>query len=352
MIMTNTTDDLQRRANGPINKTLLAMSTGLSGVGCLTILITYGLYKDIRTASRHIIICLSIADLVTVLANCSGLAIQPSTENDTFCIIQSFIGSTAILCSFLWTIMLAVYLYVALVCESQRLAKRMIWPWFHILCWSVPLIINIVALLKKRLGNNTDAGTAGWCWIKITSKNDRRWHMIAWMFIDGKGIELLAYVIVLILYVAVKRHLWRKRNNSLPRTKSFMSQRTADAARHADKKLIIIPLLFILLRMWGTIRFFLYVAGKTNHGSAPVWEIVLLYLHSVGDNLQGATNCLLFCIFTPKVRNHIKRSIFACCQALRCCYVEHDFDESMDERTCLLDSQRQKSKKEKMNLNV
>lgn len=41
-------------------------------------------------------------------------------------------------------------------------------------------------------------------------KNDRRWHMIAWMFIDGKGIELLAYVIVLILYVAVKRHLWRK----------------------------------------------------------------------------------------------------------------------------------------------
>lgn len=171
MIMTNTTDDLQRRANGPINKTLLAMSTGLSGVGCLTILITYGLYKDIRTASRHIIICLSIADLVTVLANCSGLAIQPSTENDTFCIIQSFIGSTAILCSFLWTIMLAVYLYVALVCESQRLAKRMIWPWFHILCWSVPLIINIVALLKKRLGNNTDAGTAGWCWIKLTSNS-------------------------------------------------------------------------------------------------------------------------------------------------------------------------------------
>ena len=39
-----------------------------------------------------------------------------------------------------------------------------------------------------------------------------------------------------------------------------------------------------------------------------------LILQALGDNLQGFMNCLLYCVFTPKVFNHIKQKILTCCK--------------------------------------
>ena len=163
----------QNEAMSTTNVVLLSVSSGLSGIGALVIIITYAFYRDIRTASRHIIVCISIADLVTTIANCSGESIQPSHNGkDIPCILQSFVGTTAILSSFLWTMVLAIFLYIALVRENQALAKRLIWPWCYIVCWLIPLVINVVALCLGKLGNNEDIGTSGWCWINLNGNKD------------------------------------------------------------------------------------------------------------------------------------------------------------------------------------
>ena len=169
-------DSYQNIANGLTNDILLAISAGLSILGCTLILTTYICYKEIRTVSRHIVVCISIADIITTASNLSAIFISPEINseideiNNVSCTVQSFIGTTAVLWSFLWTMVLAMYLYLELVKENKSLGKRLIWPWSHVICWIAPLGINVVALFLHKLGNSGDRNTAGWCWISVFGK--------------------------------------------------------------------------------------------------------------------------------------------------------------------------------------
>lgn len=145
-------------------KYVLFVSTILSTLGCLLIILTYALYKDIRSTSRHIIFCISISDLIVSISNLSAdVFIEPPMIEG--CIIQSFIGSIFLLSSFLWTLSLAIFLYISLVMEKPSTAIAMVHPWFHLVCWLLPLVINLVALVTGNLGNGEDFAVAGWCWI-------------------------------------------------------------------------------------------------------------------------------------------------------------------------------------------
>lgn len=145
-------------------KYVLLVSTIFSTLGCLLIILTYALYKDIRSPSRHIILCISIADLIVSISNLvADIFINPSNKDG--CIIQSFIGSTFLLSSFLWTLSLAIFLYISLVLGKPSTAIALVHPWFHLVCWLFPLAINLVALATGNLGDSQDIAVSGWCWI-------------------------------------------------------------------------------------------------------------------------------------------------------------------------------------------
>ena len=146
-------------------KYVLLGSTILSTIGCLLIISTYVLYQDIRSSSRHIIVCVSIADLIVSLSNLAADFLNPKIKEA--CVVQSFITSTFLLSSFLWTLFLAIFLYISLVLGRPSTATALIHPWFHLVCWILPLAINIVALFTDNLGNNEDLAVSGWCWITI-----------------------------------------------------------------------------------------------------------------------------------------------------------------------------------------
>lgn len=163
-------------SNGLPNVILLGISSISSVIGSLVVMITYFLYKDIRTVSRHVVVCISISDLTVTFFNFLALLMSPeidsglTLDNLITCQIQSFVSTTAVLWSFLWTMVLAVYLYCVLVKENTRLAKNIIWPWAHLFCWILPLAINVTALFLGKLGSSGDRNTAGWCWINVFSK--------------------------------------------------------------------------------------------------------------------------------------------------------------------------------------
>jgi len=60
----------------------------------------------------------------------------------------------------------------------------------------------------------------------------------------------------------------------------LLQRHSLNAARYTDKKIVLIPLLFILLRIWGTIRFFLLLHSDTLSYANQLnfFEIALLYL--------------------------------------------------------------------------
>lgn len=181
-------DDYQSISNGTTNKILLATASGLSVIGSLIVILTYAMYKDIRSISRHLIICISIADLTVTLFNCLALAISPEVDDQVSnfdfvtCQVQSFISTTALSWSFLWTMVLAIYLYCVVVKSSKSLGKRIVWPWAHMCCWSIPLVINVVALFLGKLGNSGDRNTSGWCWINVFSMSNETFVLYSLVF--------------------------------------------------------------------------------------------------------------------------------------------------------------------------
>ena len=168
LVKMNKTHHENELATKLANTIILTAASVLSILGASIIILTFVIFRDIRTPARHIIVCIALSDLISSLSNCFGLFMNG--KGDGSCIMQSFIGSTFIMSSFLWTMFLAVYLCIVIVYEKRDLGRKIIFPWFHIVSWFVPLAINIIAVAMGVLGNSHSLVTGGWCWIEYNSK--------------------------------------------------------------------------------------------------------------------------------------------------------------------------------------
>ena len=202
----------QNYSMGNLNQAIFAFSAVLSIFGSLLILVTYNAYKNIQSPARHIIACLSLADLFTVLANSYGVFTKPNKYGEITCVFQSFFGGGAAMSSYLWTMVLAIYLYVSLEKDNSEILEKLLHPWLHLLCWLLPLAISIVALIFNKLGNGGDRISSGWCWIKI-NPNEKWLDQLTWMIIDGEGILVLTLIVIFVLYVNIKIQLKKKVRN-------------------------------------------------------------------------------------------------------------------------------------------
>lgn len=160
-------------ANQPLHLTLSTLATVISIIGSSLIVGTYIFYKDIRTPSRHIIVCISLSDLTVSLCNFfvifggSPASDKEDDYSNQICVISSFIVTTAMQCSFMWTMALAIFLNVLVVGRNPKRAESLLHPYFHVVCWLVPLTINVVALCLQKLGTPHDYVSSGWCWIHV-----------------------------------------------------------------------------------------------------------------------------------------------------------------------------------------
>ncbi|KAL9983834.1 hypothetical protein ACROYT_G006074 [Oculina patagonica] len=173
---------------------------------------------------------------------------------------------------------------------------------FHITAWGIPLVIAVIAYLDDAVGSSRDYVSSGWCWIKYTHQR-RWWKMVLWMCIAGKGWEILAYIAITVFYVLVKLQIRRELKTGFVPGSKFLTLRSVEVAKKADKKLMFIPVVFILLRIWGTIRFIRFLADYPEDPSVLEWLVIL---HGIGDNSQGFANFVLFCLFTDKIRNKFR----------------------------------------------
>lgn len=58
-----------------------------------------------------------------------------------------------------------------------------------------------------------------------------------------------------------------------------MSAQSKECALRAEKRLTLVPVIFVLVRIWGTLRFFIYIAGALDETTGnEAWELALLYL--------------------------------------------------------------------------
>ncbi|XP_037627968.1 G-protein coupled receptor 157 [Sebastes umbrosus] len=287
----------------------------LSFLGSSLIILTYVIWSDLRTTPRRLLVYLSVSDWLSAVSYAFGVWRVFRTDS-LDCVVQGAISTFSNTSSFFWTMAIAVYLYVFIVRASQRVADSLV-CFFHFVSWGVPLAITIAAVCLNKIGYDASEVSVGWCWVSIHAP-DR----VLWMLLTGKIWEFLAYLTLPVLYILIKRHIhiahaalseYRPILANRPPSHSFSSM--------ADMKLTLIPIIFIVLRIWSTVRFILLLAGSPARQNP-----VLVTLHGIGNTSQGAANCIMFVLLTRPIRTRLCAGLCCCCCSERRADVQRSRD--------------------------
>ena len=194
-------------ANSISNRVLTTVSASLSLLGTFFIIVTFIVWKDFRSTSRKILVFISIGDFFIAGGNLLGVWL-PLSENTTtdICKAQSFVTTCASLWSFFWTTFLSIFMYTVVARKQTEKAAKML-KYFHVFGWGIPLTITGIALGLKKLGNDYDFYSAGWCWIDggLALAEKRRW-----MLLTGKAWEMVAYILISTFYLMLKWHIHKE----------------------------------------------------------------------------------------------------------------------------------------------
>ena len=122
---------------------------------------------------------------------------------------------------------------------------------FHVVCWGVPAGITAAAIVCGALGNDDSLDSSGWCWVRrhpvypkfppivdhhnasggaLTNGSmsmmgnmtamgnvlDDRRARTFWLLMAGKGWEMLAYLLTILLYLGIKYHIYSEVGAWLP----------------------------------------------------------------------------------------------------------------------------------------
>ena len=218
MNMTNQTDDASVAFHLDEKARILAAVIAFVSAACSgVIILSFLAIKDLRKGTvRQLLVWLSLVDMGSNLANGVGATVLYDTALS--CKIQGAFSVFLSLSQVFWTTSLAIYLYIAIVRESVERAKRMT-RIFHVVNWTVPLALGIISFFTEAVGSTMSRTTVGWCWIAYRPKMPSHWDCVEaralWMFLSLKGWECLAYVVLPLLYILIKRHIDRQAVSSM-----------------------------------------------------------------------------------------------------------------------------------------
>ena len=285
-----------------------AISAAFSIVGAMLIIGTFLRWKDIRSHTRSILFFISIADFVTATGYLVGIVAQYNiiapeeienySQHHYGCQVQSWFTTTSSIVSFFWTDVMAISLLLSVVCQRLDRAIKLM-PLFHAVCWLLPIILTTTGAGLGYLGPDYSRDSVGWCWIvgkcpsdaanattttttTTTTTNpqfckDNLKSIYVWEIVLGKGWEVLSYLLVVVLCTIVRVYLSRERK--LP--SNIVQKETAIVAKEFERKMILVPVFFVLIRIWGTIRYFLNLkTGMCPAKSLDAIENVLLVLQA------------------------------------------------------------------------
>ncbi|CAL1537296.1 unnamed protein product [Lymnaea stagnalis] len=280
--------------------TVTAAMSLMSIFGSLVVLFVHWSYADLRTSGRTMLVHLTVADLLTALGNLMGvtwyLSIETLEYKMAYCKFHSALTIMSSIASFFWTVVIAWFVFWILIRMQPTVNQRgqsLSDIILAVVCWGVPIIIAVTALALDVLGYDHNLSQASWCWIDPEASNGMMWALVT-----GKAWELAACILTVSLYAAVKVMLFKQ-----AKRRSTLMGRTNRRMEEANTKLTFVPLVFIVIRIWGTIRFLL---GNFAHDYASSsdsdWIVIL---QGTGDSAQGFANFVMYIFFTSKIRERL-----------------------------------------------
>ncbi|KAH9504191.1 hypothetical protein Btru_065269 [Bulinus truncatus] len=272
----------------------------LSCLGSLIIIVLYATYKDLRTTSRLLLVCLSVADIFIGISTI--LQTETYYENTYFpdqktyrCQTASSLLVFSQICAALWTVAVSFYLFMCVSCRCVTVANRIVFL-FHVFCWGMPVLVAVSAEISGVYGYNAmdmflyQHPTS--CWISNRVSNPLVWHLLT-----VEGWVMAAFVSVSIMYLCITAAIIKQK-----RTGRVLGGDDAIeelAIQTANEQLRFIPAIYVCTRIWGTAYFLFIRYPDDSHLRASDW---LMMIKAFGDNSQGLLNAIYFCTASRQVK--------------------------------------------------
>lgn len=268
-------------------------SAGLGACGALFFILSYFIYTDLRTKSRQLLLFLSFADLCQAFR---FLFISLDNISPKFCLFQSVFGILAAESSFFWTACISIYVYLVIKAPS-RLFPNWGVQLFHLISWGYPICFSMLMLVLNI--NYTNESDVPWCFLRPHTPTD--WKLL------GYSLPLIfCWFVTTVMYFLASSEISRGAH-FIPHSNVHKSHEAE--IRELQTKFHLIPLVFVLLRIWD-VAYHLYYAWNPHAVPIGGWYLNLMV---IGDSSQGFFNCLIFIFLTRNIRDRIKCSCFSTC---------------------------------------
>lgn len=207
-------------------RAVVGVTCSLSMAGSLLIILSYILFRDLRTNARLILLHLSLADFGVAFSNLFGACYQfdrffhfnstvlspPSVRR--LCTAQAFLAHFSTISSVLWTMMLAAYMYTVVVkfSSSGVAAKKNQWfmRFSYVFCYGITLFINVWMLCTQKLGFSPFS-TSGWCGTILHRVNSGAREVNYLIAIFGYDLWIvLTTVVIIVIYFSLHFHVRRE----------------------------------------------------------------------------------------------------------------------------------------------
>ena len=118
-----------------------AISCSLSILGGAIIFATFILIPEIRYYARKLVVCLTVADVISAAAYLVSVIRYANTDNseeNVLCKIQSFCTTYSSIVSFCLTSIIAIYIFDTVVNKTDRLGSICWLVVFNVISWVIP----------------------------------------------------------------------------------------------------------------------------------------------------------------------------------------------------------------------
>ena len=155
----------------PILSVLTYVGCSLSVVGCVAVLLTYSLFRELRTLPGQILMNLASTILATCLFLLVGIPIAVVAEKDELCEATAMLLHWLMLSQFSWMnimsfeLLRTFYRASRLYPVEDKATKNKIFLLYLLIGWGIPILILMVSLLVNFTTDMIQYGRDGFCWI-------------------------------------------------------------------------------------------------------------------------------------------------------------------------------------------
>ena len=155
----------------PASSILTYVGCSLSVIGCVVVLLTYSLFKELRSLPGQILMNLAFAILATCLFLLVGIPIISLAEKDELCEATAILLHWLMLSQFSWMSIMSFELARTLFRASRlrqvehNSTKKKIFLLYLLIGWGIPTAITIISVIVNYTTDLIGYGEDGFCWI-------------------------------------------------------------------------------------------------------------------------------------------------------------------------------------------